>query len=58
VVERFGVGRVLYGSDWPVLTLAGAYADWYGFTSRLTAGWSESERRAFYGGNAARAYGL
>ena len=27
-LEVFGPGRCLYGSDWPVLTLAGSYADW------------------------------
>lgn len=58
VVDRFGPGRLLYGSDWPVLTLAGDYADWYGFTRALTAAWSADERRAFYGGNASRVYGL
>jgi L-fuconolactonase len=58
VVDRFGTERTLYGSDWPVLTLAGAYADWLGFTARLTAGWGDGERRAFYGENAARVYGL
>ena len=27
--EVFGPGRCLYGSDWPVLTLAGSYAEWH-----------------------------
>ena len=58
VLERFGVARVMYGSDWPVLTLAGTYADWYGFTERLTAAWSAAERRAFYADNALRIYKL
>jgi L-fuconolactonase len=58
VVECFGPERVLYGSDWPVLTLAGDYDTWYGFTERFTRGWSASERSRFYGDNAARVYGL
>jgi L-fuconolactonase len=58
VVECFGSDRVLYGSDWPVLTLAGDYASWFDFTARLTESWSEDERRLFYAGNAAREYGL
>lgn len=57
VVERFGTERVMYGSDWPVLTLAANYAAWFGFTEWLTKGWSDAERRAFYRGNALRAYG-
>ncbi len=58
VVECFGHERVLYGSDWPVLTLAGDYGTWYGFTERFTRGWSVSERSRFYGDNAARVYDL
>ena len=58
VLECFGHERVLYGSDWPVLTLAGDYGTWYGFTERFTRGWSASERSRFYGDNAARVYDL
>jgi predicted TIM-barrel fold metal-dependent hydrolase len=58
VVECFGSERVMYGSDWPVLTVAGSYCDWYGFTDRFTAGWSATERRRFYADTAVRVYGL
>lgn len=58
VVEFFGTERVLYGSDWPVLTLGGRYGDWHGFTDRFTAAWTPTERRRFYADNAIRAYGL
>ena len=58
VVECFGSERVLYGSDWPVLTLAGDYGSWYGFTQRFTQGWSVAERSGFYADNAARVYDL
>jgi len=57
-VECFGIERMLYGGDWPVLTLAGSYGDWYRFTERFTAGWSAADRNSFYAGNAARVYGL
>jgi len=58
VVNQFGTGRVMYGSDWPVLTLAAGYADWFEFTKWLTAGWSDAERRGFYRENALTAYGV
>jgi len=58
VVEKFGTGRVMYGSDWPVLTLAGDYAAWFRFTEWLTKAWSDAERRDFYRGNAMNAYEL
>ena len=58
VVEKFGTERVMYGSDWPVLTLATRYAAWFAFTEWLTKGWSDPERRGFYRENAMRAYEL
>ena len=58
VADRFGTDRVMYGSDWPVLTLAAEYTAWFGFTERLTASWSDAERRGFYRENARGAYGL
>ena len=58
IVRCFGTERVMYGSDWPVLTLAGTYGDWYRFTHGLTMGWSAAEQRRFYGDNAVRVYGL
>ena len=58
VVERFGTERVMYGSDWPVLTLADGYGAWYGYTERVTGAWSAADRSGFYGDNAARVYDL
>jgi L-fuconolactonase len=58
VVECFGSERVMYGSDWPVLSVAASYCDWYGFTDRFTARWGTAERSRFYADTAARFYGL
>jgi L-fuconolactonase len=58
VLERFGTRRVMYGSDWPVVTLASRSAGWYPFTRRLTAGWSDAESTRFYRGNATDFYSL
>jgi L-fuconolactonase len=58
VIECFGTERVMYGSDWPVLTLAGAYREWYRFTERLTRDWSPTERGRFYREVATRVYRL
>jgi predicted TIM-barrel fold metal-dependent hydrolase len=55
-VECFGIDRVLYGSDWPVLTLGGDYERWFDFTVRFTESWSHHERCRFYAENAARLY--
>jgi L-fuconolactonase len=56
VLQLFGPGRVLWGSDWPVLTLASSYDQWYALTQRALNSLSEADRNAVTGGNAARIY--
>jgi len=58
VLECFGNKRIVFGSDWPVCTLAGGYASWYTFVSEWTQGWSESEKLDFYYNNAHQFYRL
>jgi L-fuconolactonase len=58
VLEAFGPERLLYGSDWPVALLAAPYAQVHGLASRAASALSDSERAAFFGGNAARVYGI
>ena len=58
VLAWFGPARLLWGSDWPVLTLAGDYAGWVGMSEALSAGLSEGEQAGFWGDNACRFYGL
>lgn len=58
VLDAFGAERLMYGSDWPVLTLAGTHQRWYDFTARFTAAWRPAERRCFYHDTAVRVYGL
>ncbi|PZU12236.1 MAG: amidohydrolase [Sphingobium sp.] len=54
----FGASRLLWGSDWPVVTSKANYAQWLKMAERLIAGLSESERDAVMGGNAAHVYGI
>lgn len=58
VAEAFGPLRLMYGSDWPVLTRGGTYRQWYEFTVRFTRDWSPQDREAFYRGTAERVYGV
>ena len=37
VIMWFGPRRLMFGSDWPVLTLAATYDDWVAFTHALLA---------------------
>ena len=58
LVALFGAERLIWGSDWPVLTLAGSYDEWLDLTGALLEGLAAPERHAVMGGNAARFYGV
>lgn len=58
VLEAFGSGRVMFGSDWPVATLAVGYRDWLNVVERLIDGASAAERLALLRGTATRFYRL
>jgi L-fuconolactonase len=56
VLEVFGPGRVLWGSDWPVLGLAADYGRWIAASEALLAHLDEPARQAIFGLNARRFY--
>ncbi len=58
LLNTFGSSRLIWGSDWPVCTLASSYERWLETTDLLLSQLSSSERDAVMGGNAARAYNL
>ncbi|UNT00460.1 amidohydrolase family protein [Streptomyces tubbatahanensis] len=57
-LDAFGPQRVMFGSDWPVCTLAARYADVMATTRTLTAALGPSEQAQVWSGTAARTYGL
>lgn len=56
LVDVFGPDRLLWGSDWPVVELAGSYDAWMDASEQLLAPLSPAMRAAVFGGNAARIY--
>lgn len=58
VLDVFGPGRLLFGSDWPVCELAGDYERVLGLAEQLCAGLSGDERNAVFDGTATTWYGL
>lgn len=56
VVEQFGPERSLFGSDWPVSTLATGYAEVVQRTTDALADLSTTEHDAVFGGTAERIY--
>jgi L-fuconolactonase len=53
IVALFGGDRVIWGSDWPVLNLRGAYGAWLAMTR---AAIPTADHDAVFGGNAGRFY--
>jgi L-fuconolactonase len=56
--EAFGTERLMFGSDWPVCLLAGSYERVFRLIDEYASGQSEQARRALFGENAARFYGV
>lgn len=56
VLECFGPQRILWGSDWPVVNLAGGYDKWFAASETLLAGLPPDQKAAIFGGNVARIY--
>ena len=58
VLAAFGPHRMMFGSDWPVCTLAAPYGDVLDVARLLTRQLSPSERQAVFATTAARTYHL
>lgn len=58
LLDLYGIDRLIWGSDWPVLTLAATWAEWRDLTDTLLSDLAEGERAAILGGNARRIYGV
>ena len=57
-LESFGPGRLLFGSDWPVATLAASYEQVVDIVEEFLHPLPGEEREAIFGGNAASFYKL
>ena len=58
LIVCFGPERLMWGSDWPVVTLAGSYAAWREASLQALETLDEAARDAVLGGTAIRFYGL
>lgn len=56
VIEAFTPEKLVYGGDWPVVTRAGSYREWYTVFQQVTAQLSQSEKKRIYYQNAERLY--
>jgi L-fuconolactonase len=58
VLDAFGPGRLMFGSDWPVCRLAATYGEVVATARALTHRLGDEERRAVLETTASRVYGL
>ncbi|MFI5803263.1 amidohydrolase family protein [Streptomyces sp. NPDC051561] len=58
VLDAFGPGRLMYGSDWPVCELASSYEEVLVVARGLMSALSPDEQTQVFGGVADRVYGL
>lgn len=58
VLSAFGPRRIMYGSDWPVMLLAGDYERWYRTVVVAIAKLTQAEQDRILGGTAVEAYSL
>ncbi|MDB5523771.1 MAG: amidohydrolase 2 [Rhizobium sp.] len=57
-ISSFGFDRMIWGSDWPVCTLAGSLSTWVAATHALLEGASKEEKAKLLSGNAIRLWDL
>ena len=56
VLQTFGFDRVMFGSDWPVCTLACSFRRWVEVLAEITGGCARDERERLFSGNARKRY--
>jgi len=58
VFEAFGTGRLMFGSDWPVMLLSGIYVQWKSLLEKYMENFEEEDREKVFGENAVEFYSL
>lgn len=58
VFELFGTERILFGSDWPVINVAGNYKKWKELVENYLQQFSREDRQKIMGDNAVKFYKL
>lgn len=58
VMNAFGTGRLMYGSDWPVCLVAATYEEQLSIVKKYLQEFSSGEKKQILGGNTERFYNL
>lgn len=58
LLDTFGAGRLMWGSDWPVLNLATDYQQWVSLTEAFLSNLEENQQAQIWSKNAIKFYNL
>jgi L-fuconolactonase len=58
IFESFGTDRIMFGSDWPVCTVAASYDNIFGIVEKYIRRLSYSKKEKIFGRNAMTAYNI
>jgi len=58
VFEAFGVDRLMFGSDWPVMLLSGIYVQWKSLVEKYMEAMLDDDKEKVFGLNAIQFYNL
>lgn len=58
VFEAFGVDRLMFGSDWPVILVSGMYVQWKSLLEKYMENYEDEDRAKVFGLNAQSFYNL
>jgi L-fuconolactonase len=58
IVPAFGVDRLIFGSDWPVILLSGIYVQWKSLIEKYFESYIDDDKEKIFGLNAIQFYNL
>ena len=58
ILNLFGSDKLMWGSDWPVLTMADNYLNWFDLAMNYCNSFSEDEKNKIFSQNATQFYSL
>ena len=58
ILNLFGSDKLMWGSDWPVLTMADSYGNWFDLAMDYCSSFSQDEKNKIFSLNAKNFYNL
>lgn len=58
VTDSFGINRIIFGSDWPVVMISGGYKKWKQLVENFVRGFSKEDKEKIFTKNAIEFYNI